>query len=138
MMHNILPTEQRLARILPNSTPACKFCPTPVTADLLHCFFGCVNTREVGSWLLAMLRLQDLSVTAAGLLKLELEADDTLEMTMVWLAAQALSYMWKIRCSGKVVNMKNTRAVLESKINILRENRYSNEHQLISQILSNS
>ena len=29
MLHNILPTEQRLARILPNSIPACKFCPTP-------------------------------------------------------------------------------------------------------------
>ena len=89
-------------------------------------FCGCANTREVGSWLLAMLRLQDPSVTAAGLLKLELEVDDTLEMPMVWLAAQALSYMWKMRCSGKVVNMQNTRAVLESKINILRETRYSN------------
>ena len=110
MMHNILPTEQRLTRILPNSNPTCKFCLNPVTADLEHCFFGCINTREVGRWLLAMLRQQDPSLSAAGLLRLEMNVDESLEMPIVWLAAQALTYMWKIRCSGKVVNMLTTRS----------------------------
>ena len=34
LLHLLLPTEQRVARILPNSSEFCKFCPTPVSADL--------------------------------------------------------------------------------------------------------
>ena len=137
-MHNILPTEQRLARILPNSSQNCKYCPTPTPANLLHCFFECVNTREAGSWLLAMLQQQDPSLSASGLLKLEFQADESQEMPLVWLAAQTLLYTWGIRASGKVVNLLTTRSVLESKINLLRETRYTIEHQLITQIFMNS
>ena len=36
MLHNLLPTEARLSRILPNSSAHCQFCPTPITADLSH------------------------------------------------------------------------------------------------------
>ena len=78
-----------------------------------------------------MLRKQDPSLTAAGLTKLEIVVDESLEMPMVWIAAQALLCMWKIRCTAIVVSMLTTRSVLQSKINLLRETRYSNEHQLI-------
>ena len=37
MLHNLLPTEARLNRILPNSSEHCKLCPTPSNADLPHC-----------------------------------------------------------------------------------------------------
>ena len=37
MLHNLLPTEARLSRILPNSSEQCKLCPAPATADLTAC-----------------------------------------------------------------------------------------------------
>ena len=55
LLHNILPTELRLSRIMPNSQENCKFCLHPVTVDLLHCLLECVHTQEVGGWLLALL-----------------------------------------------------------------------------------
>ena len=56
LLHNILPTEERLSRILANSAAQCKLCPVPVIADQAHCLFQFPSTRQVGSWLLAMVR----------------------------------------------------------------------------------
>ena len=56
LLHRLLPTEQRLGRILPNSSALCKYCPNPPTADLEHTFFGCVKTRDVGRKLFDAIR----------------------------------------------------------------------------------
>ena len=135
MLHNILPTEARLARILPNQNQNCKYCPTPTTADLLHCFFYCVRTTLVGKWLLSWMLKQDPSVSAASLLKLEFQVEESREMPVVWLIAQTLLYMWGVRTNGNAVELSKTRSVLESKINLLRETRFFNEYQLISEII---
>ena len=128
LLHRILPTEERLARILPNSSENCKLCPRPTTANLQHCFFQCVSTREVGSLLLNMVRQHDPSITADKLLRLEFESEASVEMPLVWISAQTMLYMWGIRAGGKTVNRIITRAILESKISLLRETRYANEH----------
>ena len=135
LMHRLLPNEQRLARILPNSSALCKYCPDPHIADLEHCFFGCIKTGEVARKLLETIRNHDPSVTPAGLLRLEFQEEGEQEMPLVWTAAHTLSYMWKKRATGHVVDLTLTRAMLESKINLLRETRYSNHAIIINQIV---
>ena len=83
LLHRLLPTEQRLARILPNSSEMCKYCPTPIVADLEHCFFGCVKTENVGKSLIAAVRLHDPSVTPAALLRLQFQEEGDKEMPLV-------------------------------------------------------
>ena len=78
---------------------------------------------------------QDPSVSAAGLLKLEFQVEESREMPVVWLIAQTLLYMWGVRTNGNAVELSKTRSVLESKINLLRETRFFNEYQLISEII---
>ena len=68
LLHCILPTEQRLVRILPNLKEECKYCPDK-TADLTHCFFECCKTRNVGTWLLSLVNQYDTIATASGILK---------------------------------------------------------------------
>ena len=135
LVHQLLPTEERLARILPNSVASCKICPDPALADLSHCFFKCVSTRESGGWLLSKIAVHDPSVTPSKLLRLEFEAEPSLEMPLVWITAQTLLYMWAVRCSGKIVNYNLTRATLESKISLLRETRFGNEYALIKEVV---
>ena len=136
LLHNLLPSEDRLARILPNTHPHCKICPVQVKADLLHCLFQCRSTRETGNWLLSIIRHHDQSVTASKLLKLSFSCSDSAEMPLVWITAQTLLYMWGVRAAGKIVSLANTRAVLESKISLLRETRYSNEQTLMTEYIS--
>ena len=135
MLHLLLPTEERLARILPNTSNLCKYCPNPITADISHCLFQCVRTREVGSWLLSLVKQHDQSATAERLVKLEFEAEESTEMPLVWILSQTLLYMWGVRASGKTVSLIITRAILESKISLLRETRHRNEHLVNLEIL---
>ena len=133
LMHRLLPTEKRIARILPNSSENCKYCPMQTPADLVHSFFNCVKTRVMGRSLLTALRQHDPSVTPSGLLRLEFQE----EGDIVWMTAHILHYMWTTRTNGRVVDLVLTRAMLESKINLLRETRYSNEVNLLEEIFNN-
>ena len=56
-------------------------------------------------------------------------------MPVIWLLAKTLLYMWGVRTNGNNVELSKTRSVLESKINLLRETRFFNEYQLISEIV---
>ena len=138
LLHRLLPTEERLARILPHASNICKLCPTPTNADLCHCLFQCVSTMEVATLLLSMVREHDPAVTAAKLLRLEFECEDSVEMPLVWTIAHTLLYMWGVRASGKTVNRILTRAVIESKISILRETRYQNDHLVIKNLVDSN
>ena len=134
LLHRILPTEERVARILQNASANCRQCPTPTIADLEHAFFHCVSTQEVGRCLLSSLRVYAPGVTPAGLLRLEYEVQGDKEIPVVWFAAQTLLYMWSVRKSGRIVDLRTTRAHLESRINLLRETRYFNKQEIIQEI----
>ena len=92
----------------------------------------------MGGKLLSTLAQFDSDVTPDKLLRLEFECEPDLEMPLVWVTAQTLSYMWSIRCSGKTVDPTLTRASLETKISLLRETRFTNEHVLIREIIENN
>ena len=133
-MHRIPPTEDRLARILPNTSDHCRHCQTPTTSNLEHCFFNCESTSQIGSSLLNAIRPYDPAVTPEKLLRLEFEATEDMEMPIVWFTAQVLLYSWGVRLSGRVVDLVVTRTLLEAKINLLRETRYRNEQILLKEI----
>ena len=135
LLHRILPTEERVARILPNSSEHCRQCQTPSTATLEHCFFNCESSRHIGSSLLNAIRPYDPAVTPAKLLRLEFEANEDMEMPIVWFTAQTLLYIWGVRLSGRVVDLVVTRTLLETKINLLCETNFINKQILIKEIL---
>ena len=89
----------------------------------------------MGRCLLAAIQVYDPTATPAGLLRLVFEADEDTEMPIVWVTAQTLLYIWGVRLSGRVVDLMVTRTLLETKINLLRETRFINEHIIIKEIL---
>ena len=82
-----------------------------------------------------MVKQHDPNVTEEKILRLEFECEDAFEMPMVWILAQSLLYMWGVRSGGKTVDRVVTRAILESKISLLRETRYANEHQISKEMI---
>ena len=135
LLHRILPTEERVARILPNSSANCRQCTNPTQATLEHCFFECVCSGHVGQSLLGAVRHHDPSVTQAGLLRLEFESEEAMEYSIVWVTAQTLLYIWGERLAGRIVDLIVTRTILETKINLLRETRFRNFQDSITEIL---
>ena len=52
MVHNILPTQDRLCRILKNvSSPVCTLCKSNQICNLTHALFICNYNVQVGNWL---------------------------------------------------------------------------------------
>ena len=91
----------------------------------------------MGSKLISLISNHDPLITPSKLLILDFEAEANVEMALVWVTAQTLLYMWGIRCNGKIVNPTLTRAALESKICLLRETRFRNEHTIIKEMVEN-
>ena len=134
---NLFHVWERLSRILPNTSSLCKFCPdVQVAANLEHCLFNCIKTKEVGSWLLSLIKQYDPTTSTASLIKLEFKTSGATEIPLVWLTAHTLLYIWGMRLNGKTANLIMTRANLESKVSLWRETRYSNEHLMLEEILA--
>ena len=138
MMHNILPTEARLSRILKNSSAVCRQCDIECIADLGHCLFECICSREVGVWLLSMFRKYDNEVNPLGLTKLDFNIDGAVEFPLVWILSNSLLFLWNMRQKAKISSVFLTRASLEKKIAILRKTRFSNELVIIEEILASN
>ena len=100
-----------------------KYCPNPATAQLKHCFFCWIKTRDVGIRLLTVIRQHEPGVTPSGLLQLEFHEQGDKEMSLVWIASYTLPSMWTIRASGRVVDLY---LYFETKVDLLRETRYVN------------
>ena len=135
LLHQILPTEERLARILPNNSPICKHCPGE-TGSLEHCLFTCSLTRDSGQWLLSVLHPFDPAVTSENLCRLDFEALDDSEMPLVWVASHAMAYAWKSRMKEAMADPQMTRSYLETRISLLRETRHKHHANQISLIVS--
>ena len=72
MLHNLLPTAERLARILPNQSPHCSQCQDKgqFIDTLHHALFDCVSSKEVSTTLLQGLQKSIAGITPATILTL--------------------------------------------------------------------
>ena len=130
MVNNILPTDDRLARILPNNTKYCKICSGNITGDLQHWLFQCSATIEVGSWLISLINRLSFSHTRPeDILKLSLECNTDFEDAIIWIIVNTLYIIWCLRSQGKSANVKLTRELLSQKLSILRETRHTILHR---------
>ena len=138
MCHKILPSEDRISRILRNVSPNCKSCQLDTLATLEHCFFQCTRTKEGGELLLNYVRKYDPQATQSGLLRLEFKCDQPLEHATVWVVSQTLLFLWKSRLEETTVDRKLTRAALEARTTLLRKSRYSNIASIVQENFINA
>ena len=136
MIHQILPTQERVARASPRTSPAC---PMPGCRadreDLPHALVICGGNDGVGMRMMTCLRnfVPDLDVSSA--LRLDFEVDEQMQLPLVWLAGTAWQAVWKLRVDKSRIQLYEVRSQLEAKINLLRETRYSNAATLLDQLV---
>ena len=128
LLHDLLPTEERLSTTLGNTTSTCRFgCPNQV-ATLVHCFFDCHLTSDVGSWALRMVHKFCPSMEEEKILKLDFTAGNNL----FWVTANTLQYLWNIRTSKKKARLDNCLSHFNAEALRLEE---TNQEHLVPSIL---
>ena len=136
LLHQILPTQERLHRTKTDVNPVCKAAGCTEVEDLGHCLVICPANQDVGTSLVELLRQHHAGLTTAAALRLEMQVEEHLELPMVWVTAGTLLSIWEQRKISNKVQPHLTRANLEAKINTLRETRMASLASLLDELIT--
>ena len=133
LVHELLPSEERVHATLGNQSAACKFsCPGNPTADIMHCMFSCSLTSEVGSFLLRTIQQFSPGTSETDILRLDIADNDPL----IWFAAKTLHYSWSQRVLGRRGDVSKWIASLKADHDIMVEAQQSQFETSIGNILN--
>ena len=100
VLHDILPTQERLHRIHICSVPSplCALCTECVSDSLSHALLSCSQNAEVSDWLLSCLRVYCPALTPEQAVLLDFGCLNTnTELPIVWLVAETFRIIWRYR-----------------------------------------
>ena len=136
LLHNLLPTQSRISRLLQQQDPSCKICHHPC-GDLPH-LFNCTTSKLVCRTLLRTLTSIQPNISPQHVLLLSLELEPSMELPVVWLISSTLNYVWNQHTSKKQCCLVEVRSVLEARVNLLRRGKkYKNAATLIENLIEN-
>ena len=121
MLQRILPTEERVARILPSHSSVCGHCDVPMNGTLEHFFFDWILTGNVGQKILSIIQHYVPETSAKQLISLDFQFMKHEVDPIVWRVTFCLLFLWESRKKGKAVDLTLLRSYLEAKINLLGE-----------------
>ena len=123
LLHQLLLTGERVHRLQPNKSPACSLCRTAPLDTLLHAIFECeANTTAAGAMLRAA-QCYSPALSSAGLLRLEVEAQDPFALPTVVIVATGIELIWSNRLKSAVTSLAAMRAELEARAGLFRQAR---------------
>ena len=138
MLHQILPTAERVARILPNQSPHCSRCNTnnQTIETLQHAMFDCEASQPASSVLLQGLRRSVPEITPSRILTLDFDCQEEQSFPVTWAIAHFLSSLWQMRVAKKAIQLIKIRSEMEASCRLLRESRLEKTSDLLSQIFT--
>ena len=135
LLHGLLPTQDRVSRILRDKTPLCKLCPDAVMEDLQHAFFRCSYNNNCGELLSNFLSSYIPGISTNQILHLNMDLEPSEELSVAWMTGNFLYNIWNARLDKKQVRQYTIRADLEARASILSETRFSDETVLIREMI---
>ena len=141
LLHNLLPTQERLHRTLGNNTapsPSCNLCNQNTLCDQLHALVLCPFNSETSLWIFNCLRILFPNLQPSQLLRLEFNLDSMTEkaLPVTWLVARTFHIVWKSRIQKKQTTVAITRAQLEAGIMLMRKTRFKDAAITIDSLIS--
>ena len=119
LLHKILPTAERVSRILPKNSPICTKCDGNVPETIQHALFDCHGNHQVGQVLLTGLSKYLPNLTPIQILTLNLDTDEDQEFSVVWSIASFLSSLWHLRQEKKRIDLVTIRSEMEATCRLL-------------------
>jgi hypothetical protein len=136
MLHQLLPTGERVARILPAASALCARCGSGAVESLHHAMFVCSANNGVSALLVAGLRLHMPQVTSLQILTLDFETAQSMELPVTWVAATFLSSLWALRTEKRAVDHIKIHSDLEAACSVLARTKLRNEAVLTRQLVT--
>ena len=99
IVHQLLPTQERVARTNPNHSPAFKArgCMEGESENLVHALVTCRSNNGVGSAVMDSVVLVMDQVTDEQVLRLQFQAEESLELPVIWFLAVSWCRIWEAR-----------------------------------------
>ena len=135
VLHDLLPTQERVARTSATVDGKCKLCELNVIEDLEHALIRCPGNQDIGQALLHCLPPGN-GLLDQDALKLQIDVDEPLQLPVVWFLAAAWLSLWESRRLGKRPELYKVRADLEAKVSLLRETRHGEAAAKITLLIS--
>ena len=136
LLHQLLPTGERVAKILPSSSPLCSQCIHKEVETLHHALFACAANLGLSYLLLQALKEFDPLITPHKVLTLNFELNSELQLPITWSIATFLSSLWSARADTKKVSIYAVRSEVEAACRILRESKFKNASHTVDQVIS--
>ena len=106
LLHQILPTAERVNRIFPNQSPFCSICPKNETETLEHTLLVCPGNQGAGTVLYTGLRKYAPDLTMKKMMTIDFDsAQEEQEFSLVWITGTFLSKLWQLRVEKKRVEL---------------------------------
>ena len=136
LLHQILPTAERVARILPNQSQSCSRCHpvSEVVETLNHALFECPSNHGVGTVLHNGLKKYLPNITTNMILRLDFHVQEDHLFPMVWTTASFLSTVCQLRTEKKRVELVKIRSELEASCRLLRESRLNKTLEILTKL----
>ena len=123
LLHQLLPTGERVHRLQPNKNPGCSLCRTAPLDNLMHSIFECEANQSAAMVMLRCGQCYAPSLSAAGLLRLEVDAQDPFALPTVVIIATGIELIWTNRMKSAVTSQAAMRAELEARAGLFRQAR---------------
>ena len=136
LLHRLLPTQNRISRIMKQKSPLCQLCLDQVVEDLPHAFFHCGFNGEAGTHLLNYLSSKYAGTSPSHALSLNFDVAQNDELPLVWFTGFFLQNIWLARTQKKQPHLFSIRADLEARVSLLRETSLKDESILIDEMIN--
>ena len=94
MLHQILPTQERLLRTNNSINNQCKAPGCNEVDALSHSLVICESNQQIGTNLIELLRHHQPSLSISAALRLELEVEEEIELPLLWITSATLVSVW--------------------------------------------
>ena len=118
-----LARECTLHRLQPAKSPAYSLCRTGQVDTLLHAVFNCEANNRAAAAMLRCAQLYSPSLSADGLLRLELEVEDPFTLPTVAIIATGVDLIWTNRMKTTTTSEAAMWAELQARAGLLKQTR---------------
>ena len=123
LLHQLLPTGERVNRLQPAKSSACSVWRTGEVDTLQHAIFSCEANKLAAAAVLRSAQCYSPSLTADSLLRLEVEIQDPFTLPTLTVIATGLEFIWSNKMKTTATTEAAMQAELRAKAGLLKQAR---------------